>query len=518
MISKLNSYKKLKNYAEKAIDLTKKDVFNIERIRNMQMKCLGYTFFYASERVDEKEIETLFELARETNAISKMNAMQNGEIINTYSNCPGENRAVLHTATRDFFDNKNASLEAKNASSLAFRELIKLEKFLNKIDKENKFQNLVQIGIGGSFLGPRALYDALKRYSKKTKKIYFISNVDPDDSATILNNIDLTKTLFVSVSKSGTTPESITNEEIVREKLKKMGLNPKDHIVSVTGEKSPMDNPSKYLESFYIWDFVGGRFSSTSMVGGVTLGFALGIDNFKEILKGANAMDKIALKNDKSNLPLFSALLGVWNRTFLNHSNLAVIPYSQALSYFTLHLQQLDMESNGKQINKNCDFVTYKTGPIVFGDIGTNAQHSLFQFFHQGTDIIPVEFIGYKYSQYDQDLEVKKTTSQQKLLSNLFAQSIAFAIGKKSETPNKNFSGNRPNHILLGQKLDPYSLGILLSYFENKIVFEGFVWDINSFDQEGVQLGKELANQFLNLCANKDTNFEIGKEFLKYLK
>ncbi len=518
MIDKLKSYKKLKKYAKKPIDLTKKNVFNCERIKSMQIKCLDYTLFYATERIDEKIIQCLFELASDTDAIGKMMAMQNGEIINSYTKCQGENRQVLHSATRDFFENKNKSIEAQKASLLASQEIIKLEKFLNKINKENKFQNLVQIGIGGSFLGPKALYEALKKYSQKNRKAYFISNVDPDDSAYVLNSIDLTKTLFVSVSKSGTTLESITNEEIVRLKLKEKGLSPKDHIVSVTGEKSPMDDPSKYLESFYIWDFVGGRFSATSMVGGVTLGFALGIDNFKDILKGANYMDKIALKKDINNLPLFGALLGIWNRNFLNYCNLTVIPYSQALLYFPLHLQQLDMESNGKQINKKCDFVSYKTGPIVFGDIGTNAQHSFFQLLYQGTDIIPTEFIGYKYCQYNQDLEVKNTTSQEKLLANLFAQSIALAIGKKDPNPNKNFPGNRPNHILLGEKLDPFSLGVLLSYYENKIAFEGFIWDINSFDQEGVQLGKVLANQFLDLFAKKDIDFEIGKEFIKYLK
>jgi len=517
MIDKLKSYKKLKKISEKPIDLTKKDIFTTERIKKMQINCLDYTFFYATEQIDEEIIEILFNLAKETDAISKMIDMQNGEIINGYLNCPSENRQVLHSATRDIFENKNTSIKAEKASKLAYEEILKLEKFLSEINKKNKFQNLVQIGIGGSYLGPKALYEALKKYGQKNKKIYFISNIDPDESSYILNNIDLSKTLFVSVSKSGTTLENLTNEEIVRIKLKEKGLNPKEHIVSVTGKKSPMDDSSKYLESFYIWDFIGGRFSVTSMVGGVTLGFALGIENFKEILKGANYMDKIALKGDITNLPLFSALLGIWNRNFLNYSNLAIIPYSQALLYFPLHLQQVDMESNGKNINKKCEFIAYKTGPVVFGDIGTNVQHSFFQLFHQGTNIVPVEFVGYKYCQYKQDLKIKNTTSQQKLLSNLFAQSIALAIGKKDKNPNKNFSGNRPNHILLGEKLDPFSLGVLLSYYENKIAFQGFIWDINSFDQEGVQLGKVLANQFLDLFAKKDIDFDIGKEFLKQM-
>lgn len=516
-MNKLKSYKKLMKRAKKPIDLSEKQVFNPQRIKNMQLGCLGYRLFYAAERVDETTIELLFELARETNAVKKMTAMQNGEAVNNYKNCPGENKPALHTAARDFFENKNESQEARKAADLAYGQFLKLEKFLSKINKENKFENLVQIGIGGSFLGPKAMYEALKKYSQKTRKVYFISNVDPDDSSYVLNNIDLSKTLFVSVSKSGRTLESLTNEEIVRMKLKEKGLNPKDHIVSVTGEKSPMDDPSGYLETFYIWDFIGGRFSATSMVGGVMLGFALGFENFKEILRGASRMDKIALKNDTANFPLLAALLGIWNRNFLNHSTLATIPYSQALLYFPLHLQQLDMESNGKAINKNCNFVDYGTGPIIIGDVGTNAQHSFFQWLHQAVQTVPVEFIGYKHCQYDQDLVVKNTTSQQKLLANLFAQSLALAIGKKDKNPIKTFYGNRPNHILLGERLDPFSLGVLLSYYENKIAFQGFIWDINSFDQEGVQLGKVLANQFLDLFQNKDTEFSLGKEFLKYL-
>ncbi|NGX33148.1 MAG: hypothetical protein K1060chlam4_01209, partial [Candidatus Anoxychlamydiales bacterium] len=203
---------------------------------------------------------------------------------------------------------------------------------------------------------------------------------------------------------------------------------------------------------------------------------------------------------------------------FLGYSTEAIIPYSQALLYFPLHLQQLDMESNGKSIDKNCEKLTYKSGPIIFGDIGTNAQHSFFQLLHQGTDIVPLEFIGFKKSQYQKDLKVKETLSQEKLLSNMFAQSVALAKGEKNKNPNKNFSGNRPNHILLAKELDSYTLGALLSYFENKVAFQGFIWDINSFDQEGVQLGKVLANKFLDLFAKKDMDFDIGKEYLKFLQ
>jgi len=517
MFSNLKSYKKLKNLAKSPPDLTKADVFTTNRIKKMCMKTLDYSFLYATERVNDEIISQLFDLAKERSVVARMADMQDGKVVNYIKGFECENRAVLHTATRDFFDNKNTSAEAEKATKAAYEEFLKLEKFLENLNKEKKFLNLVQIGIGGSCLGPKAIYESLKRYSIFDRKVYFISNVDPDNSAQILNNLDLSKALFISVSKSGTTLETLTNEEIVRNKLKEKGLNPKDHIASVTGEKSPMDDPENYLESFYIWDNIGGRYSATSMVGGVALGFALGIAAFKEFLKGANSMDKIAMKNDTSNLPLFSALLGVWNRNFLGYSNVAIIPYSEALLYFPLHLQQLYMESNGKAINKGGAFVDFKTGPVVFGDIGTNAQHSFFQLLHQGTDIVPLEFIGYKNSQYEQDLDVKSTSSQQKLIANMLAQSLALAQGKKSDNPNKNFFGNRPNHILLGDKLDPFSMGVLLSYFENKVAFQGFIWDVNSFDQEGVQLGKVLANKFLDLFAKKDIGFDIGNEYMNFL-
>ncbi len=518
--TKFKSYQKLLKLAKNPIDLTDEKNFNSKRVKECVISNLDFKLLYGTERVTDEVMDCLFDLAFEAKAIEKIQKMQDGAKLNFIKGFKSENRAVLHTSMRDFFEDRNETEIAKNASDLALLEVEKLEKFLNGI--EGKFQNIVQIGIGGSFLGPKAIYEALKKHRIKNRKAYFISNVDPDDAAYVLDNLDLSKTLFVTVSKSGTTLETLTNEEMVRSYLKKKDLNPKDHMASVTGKDSPMDDPSKYLASFYIWDYVGGRYSVTSMVGGVLLGFTLGMDNFKDFLKGASKMDKIALKNDKSNLPLFSALLGIWNRNFLNYSNEAVLPYSQAMLYFPLHLQQLDMESNGKSIDQDgCFIKEYKTGPIIFGDIGTNAQHSFYQHLHQGTDIVPIEFIGFKNSQYDKDIIVKDTSSQEKLLSNLFAQSIALAEGKKDENPNKNFSGNRVNHILFAQKLDPFTMGSILSYFENKVVFQGFIWNINSFDQEGVQLGKKLANKILDVYIskreNKKADFELGDEFLSLI-
>ena len=505
----LKSYQKLKSLSNIAPNLTDEKVFNAKRVKKYSLIKDGFKLLYATERVNDEILKALLNLAQESNALKKMHGMQSGEIVNL-----SEKREALHTATRDFFENKKTAFKAKEFSDLAFLEIVKLKEFLKETD--DKFDTIVQIGIGGSFLGPKAVYEALKKYAIKKRKAFFISNVDPDNISEILSKIDIKKTLFISVSKSGTTLETLTNENFIIEELKKNNLYPNEQIVSVTIKNSPMDNPKNYLRSFYIWDSIGGRFSTTSMVGAVLLSFVLGYESFEKFLKGANRMDKLALEEPEANLPLISALLGIWNRSFLNHINLAIIPYSNALFYFCNHLQQLDMESNGKSVDVFKNKIEFETGPIIFGDVGTNAQHSFFQFLHQSNDIVPIEFIGCKNSQYSKDLKINDTSSQEKLLANLFAQSISLAMGKKEKDMNKNFSGNRMSHIFLIDKLDPYTMGALLSYFEHKVAFQGFIWNINSFDQEGVELGKKLANKILDVYANKNNDFDIAKEFMKF--
>ncbi|MCK5227282.1 MAG: glucose-6-phosphate isomerase, partial [Desulfobulbaceae bacterium] len=376
------------------------------------------------------------------------------------------------------------------------------------------FTDMINVGIGGSDLGPRALYHALAAYSLPGRKVHFISNVDPDDAAAVLKNINLSRTLVNVVSKSGTTLETLTNEELVKAAFQKAGLDPSAHFIAVTGEKSPMDNPEKYLRSFYMFDYIGGRYSATSMVGAVMLGFALGHDAFIEILKGANDMDQAAEERDiRENPALLLALLGIWNNNFLSCETVAVLPYSQALIRFTAHLQQCDMESNGKSINRQGEKLTYRTGPIVWGEPGTNGQHAFYQLIHQGTRTVPVEFIGFRKSQYRDDILIKETTSQEKLVANLLAQSLALATGKDDANPNRKFAGNRPSVVLMGDCLTPYSMGALLALYEAKIVMQGFIWNINSFDQEGVQLGKVLANRLLDHFAGlkNDTSYN-GEE------
>lgn len=518
---KYSSVQKLHQLAQKPIDLTQKGVLTPERIEKFSVRALGFTLLYGTERIDKDVYSTLIELAKEAKALEKMKLMQSGAILNTIEGVESENRMVLHTAMRDLFENRQSSLVAKNASDAAEKELEKLDQFLNQY--QNRFTHLIQIGIGGSDLGPRALCMALEAYHLPNRNIHFISNVDPDDANLVLSKVDLEKTLVVVVSKSGSTLETLTNEEFVRTHMKQAGINPKNHFVAVTGEKSPMDDPSKYLASFYMWDFVGGRYSATSMVGAVMLSFAIGINGFKDLLRGSHEMDLHALTSPPTeNLPLLSALFGIWNRNFLKLPTVAIIPYSQALHRFPAHLQQLDMESNGKSIEKTGKRLNFSTGPIIWGEPGTNGQHSFYQLIHQGTDPIPLEFIGFKQNQTSQDLQIQHTFSQEKLLSNLFAQSISLAIGQSSDNPNKFFPGNRPNRILLAEKLDPHRLGALLSYYEHKVAFQGFIWNINSFDQEGVQLGKKLALQIIDQfkapkMGSTPPDFPLGEAYLKIL-
>lgn len=513
--------KKLQGLAKQPFDLAQAGNLTSERLSTFVAEACGYRLLYGTERITNEVMQTLVELADEAHVHTKMQRMQAGDILNVINGFPSENRAVLHTATRDFFAHPNTAQAAVTAAGQAKKEADKLKAFIATIDRENKFTDLVTIGIGGSDLGPRAHYVALQHLLKENRRVHFVSNIDPDDATMALKGLDLKHTLVVVISKSGTTLETRANEEFVRAHFKGAGIDAGKHFIAVTGKGSPMDDHSRYLESFYIWDWIGGRYSTTSMVGGVMLSFAFGFEVYWQLLQGANAMDKAALKQEiKTNLPLLGALLCVWNRSFLHYPTLALIPYSQALARYAAHIQQVEMESNGKHIDQNGRQVDFQTGPIIWGEPGTNGQHSFYQLIHQGTDIIPLEFVGFKESQCGQNHVLDGTSLQQKLLSNLFAQAIALAIGQKSQNPNKEFTGNRPSHMLLAKQLTPFALGALLGYYENKVAFEGFIWGINSFDQEGVQLGKVLAEKLIDrFAANKSgTAYPLGDAFIKQLE
>lgn len=484
---------KLRKLAKNAFDLTAFGALTSDRMKQFHTHGSRLHLFYGTERITTPVLEALFELALERNAIGKMRDMQSGLKVN----CT-EGRAVLHTAIRDLSSPASKSPKIQEAITLAKQELEKLKLFLQEIDRENLFTDVVQIGIGGSCLGPKCISHALEYTAKGRRQPHFLSNIDPDATAKLLTKINPATTLFIAVSKSGTTMETLTNVYFISQHLKKCGVNPKNHFISVTEKGSPMDDLRKYRRSFYIWDYIGGRYSVSSMVGAVIISSITGIDTFMEFLQGAHSMDMTALKEDPFyNLPLLSALLNIWNRNFLGFPTKAILPYSEALLYLPAHLQQCDMESNGKGIDGKGNRVSFGTGPVIWGEVGTNGQHSFYQLLHQGTDVVPSEFIGFKNSQYHMDIQFEGTSSQSKLFSNLLAQVLALAVGKLDENPNKAFPGNRPSRILFAKQLDPYTLGALLSYFEHTIAFQGFLWGINSFDQEGVQLGKGIAEQIL---------------------
>jgi glucose-6-phosphate isomerase len=357
-----------------------------------------------------------------------------------------------------------------------------------------------------------ALENWADREGKRGLQAAFISNVDPDDASRVVASVPLDRTVFVLVSKSGTTQETLANELFVQEKLRGAGLDPGKHIVAVTSETSPLARNSAYLDSFYIDDFIGGRYSSTSAVGGVILSLAFGPGVFREILGGAHEADMLALEPEPlKNAALLDALIGVWERNFLKMPCTAILPYSQALSRFPAHLQQLDMESNGKRVNREGVPVGYATGPVVFGEPGTNGQHSFYQLLHQGTDSIPLQFVGFAESQRGEDVVVEGSASQTKLNANLAAQILAFAKGRADREGNKDFPGGRPSSLIYGERLGPAALGALLAHFENKVMFQGFVWNLNSFDQEGVQLGKALTKKALSGSSGDEALDAYGK-------
>ncbi len=461
----------------------------------------GLQYNYAALPADEKIIAVLQDLADEQQLIPKYDALLSGERMNT-----GEDRKVLHHLTRGDFD-RPVEEDGRNLRDFYLSQLEKIRTFTEKVhagkitgSTGEKFTDVVQIGIGGSDLGPRALYLALTGCCEQHLQAHFISNVDPDDAAAVLKGLPLESTLFILVSKSGTTQETLTNQQLVYNYIREhaAGIDPSGHMVAVTSQSSPLAGSSDFLESFYIDDYIGGRYSSTSAVGGTLLSLCFGYRNFSAFLEGAHQADVLARGSGiTSNAALLDALIGVYLGNVLDYRVSAVLPYSQALVRFPAHLQQLDMESNGKQVNRSGKPVQYKTGPIIFGEPGTNGQHSFYQLLHQGTERVLLQFIGFRTNQQNIDQKIDGFTSRQKLNANLAAQIVAFARGKKDADPNKNFPGDRPSSLLYGDSLTPQSLGALLAHFENKVMFQGFLWNINSFDQEGVQLGKLLAKQIL---------------------
>ncbi len=499
-----NSLKKIK-----PLDLA--TILDENRITNSTLPLAGDLFYnWAAMPIGKEHLKAFQQMATELQLVEKYRALLGGEVMNT-----SEKRLVLHHLVRGRVLGEKSEVFADEEEKGQFyqQQLNNIKQFSDAVrNKEivgstNKsFTTVVQIGIGGSDLGPRALYLALENWALNENieilKSKFISNVDPDDAALIFNDLDFERTLFILVTKSGTTQETLTNYEMVKKAIvdsKIEGLDPSKHMVAVTSKTSPLASSTDFLRAFYIDDHIGGRYSSTSAVGATILSLAYGYDVFSQINQGAHLADVASLEEDiTKNGALLDALIGVYLRNVLEYDSTAILPYSQALIRFTAHLQQLDMESNGKHVNRDQQPIDYATGPIIFGEPGTNGQHSFYQLLHQGSDIIPLQFIGFKKAQNSLDIVTANSTSQQKLVANLIAQIVAFARGKDDPDKNKQFKGNRPSSLIFGDRLTPKTLGALLAHYENKVMFQGFIWNINSFDQEGVQLGKLLADKVLS--------------------
>ena len=396
----LESYKELSNVKKVNLAEVMTGENGAERVKNYSVPmAAGMAYNYAAKQVDDDVLEALKKLAKEAQLTEKYAALYNGEEINT-----GEKRLVLHQLTRGQLGD---TVTADGVDKRAFyvEQQQKIADFANKVHAGQitnaageKFTTVVQIGIGGSDLGPRAMYLALENWAKKNDKFKmeakFISNVDPDDAAGVLSTIDVAHSIFVLVSKSGTTLETLTNESFVKDALKNAGLDASRHMIAVTSETSPLAKSDDYLAAFFMDDYIGGRYSSTSAVGGAVLSLAFGPEVFADFLAGAAEEDSLAKNEDVMQNPaMLDALIGVYERNILGYPSTAVLPYSQALSRFPAHLQQLDMESNGKSVNRFGEPVDYVTGPVIFGEPGTNGQHSFYQLLHQGTDIVPLQFI-----------------------------------------------------------------------------------------------------------------------------
>ena len=475
----------------------------------------GLTFDYSKNRFDEGVLQALFNLAREHHLAERIEDMFSGKKINVT-----ENRAVLHTALRNFSDTPvlvdgedvMPEIRRVRAKMKEFSDAVRNGRFRGATGK--KLTQIVNIGIGGSDLGPYMVTAALKKYWAEDIACHFISNIDGTACAEVLSRINPEETLFIVASKTFTTIETLTNARTCREWLIN-ALGEKavaNHFVALsTNAKAVAAFGIDVNNMFEFWDFVGGRYSLWSAIG-LSIAIAVGYDNFEALLKGAEAADRhFRTAPLEKNIPVLMALLGIWYNDFYNIHRYAVIPYDQYLKFLPSYLQQLDMESNGKSVRlDNRKITDYATGPALFGGAGTDVQHSFFQLLHQGTEPVPVDFIIPAVSHNETG---KHHTI---LLANVLAQAEALMKGKtpdeaaaelraagKDEATveklklNKSFDGNRPSNMFLFEKMTPFALGLLIALYEHKVFAQGVIWEIDSFDQWGVELGKQLALKIL---------------------
>lgn len=503
----------VEHFLENEFDLRTLFAENPHRFEEFSVKRDNYLFDYSKNLINSTTMEYLLRLAEETKVKEAINLMFSGEKINET-----ENKAVLHTALRDFSD-KPIFVDGEDVKPKIKRVLSQMRLFSEKVISGEyrgfsgeKITDVVNIGIGGSDLGPVMVCSALKHY-KTRLNTHFISNVDGNHLAEVLKNLNPETTLFIVASKTFTTQETITNAFSAKKWFlqKATEEDVAKHFVALSTNIDAVKSFGIAEENiFEFWDWVGGRYSLWSAIG-LSILLSIGYDNFEKLLKGANETDvHFQTAEFSQNIPILMALLGIWYRNFAGASSYAVLPYSQYLERFPAYLQQTDMESNGKFVDRNGDFVNYEAGTIIWGEAGTNGQHSFYQLLHQGTELIPADFIAFVRS-----CNVV-ADHQEKLLANFFAQTEALAFGKNEDEvyaelkqsgntddeiykilSYKVFQGNSPTNSLLIDELTPYSLGQLIALYEHKIFVQGVIWNVYSFDQFGVELGKVLANKIL---------------------
>ncbi|AZI21560.1 glucose-6-phosphate isomerase [Chryseobacterium taklimakanense] len=487
--------------------------YNPNRFDEFSIKRENFLFDYSKNLIDGRTRELLIKLAEECQLKEAISAMFSGEKINET-----EGRAVLHTALRDFSD-KEILVDGENIKPGIKKVLEQMRSFSEKVISGEhqgfsgkEITDVVNIGIGGSDLGPVMVVSALKHY-KTRLNVHFVSNVDGNHIAEVLKNLNPETTLFIVASKTFTTQETMTNAHSAKDWFLKAGKQEDvaKHFVALSTNIEAVKTFGIAEENiFEFWDWVGGRYSLWSAIG-LSIVLAVGYENFENLLKGAFDTDQHFQNAEfAENIPVLMGLLGIWYRNFCGSPTYAILPYSQYLDRFAAYLQQGDMESNGKCVDRNGEFVQYETGPIIWGEPGTNGQHAFYQLIHQGTELIPADFIAYVKSCN------QVSDHQEKLLANFFAQTEALAFGKtedeakaelkasgKSEQETerllnfKVFHGNTPTNSFLFNELTPFSLGQLIALYEHKIFVQGVIWNIFSFDQFGVELGKVLAGKIL---------------------
>lgn len=482
------NFLQIQNTPQFGIDLRSSNLHTPERIKNMNFQTPYWRISLVHQDITQQGLHALGLLALNRQALNWMQAMQRGELVNSLEGSPHA-VAALHTALRA--NQENGMLDiAKKVRIQAIQERSRIKDF---VEAYSDFNTLVVLGIGGSQLGPEALYEAIKPFQAPKREVVFIPNIDPKAHKQWADRLPLKKTVVAAISKSGSTLETAESEKWWRSALTKQGLHSSKHMVAITTPGSRLDRPEDFLGVFYFDSSIGGRYSATSSVGALPLAFAYGMQTFERLLQGASEMDAHARDTPwSSNGPLALACISIWQRQLRKRLCQGIIAYRQSLHRLAAHLQQLEMESLGKCTDKQRQPLEGYCGPLIMGEPGTCAQHSFFQWMHQGTDCVPIDFIIEMSKMGSTTLE---GSMADQLIANALAQSLALAKGYASEQSHQVCPGNRPSTILACSDLSPETIGALLALYEHKTAFEGFILGINPFDQEGVELGKRMAKE-----------------------